>query len=368
VRESSPDVGGSLADVLPVTAAGNNEAVDLGEVDRMGPRWSRRVPGFAWTPSFSLWERRSYSVSGGAWLPIALDREVVAAARRSAFHWRTGRQGKLPAGEVPNPVTAARVAQRGAWDEAVAANLGREPARVMPWSDFFTVNRDLTDRQKKEYWKKSHRWSRWNLSDERQAALRLELAQPLIEAVGAGLLAFFWLAKRDRSRQHKHVCLAVPRPRLLTEPTGRRGRMLHAWDEPAVRWPDGPAYWYWQGVRIWREVAEQPSRLTARYVVKQQNVERRRVLLERLGYERFLADAGASLFQEDDYGRLWKTALQLDDEPVTVVEVVNATQEPDGSYRRYFLRVPPNTRSAREAVAWTFGFDSPRQYEIAVQT
>ena len=38
-----------------------------------------------------------------------------------------------------------------------------------------------------------------------------------------------------------------------------------------------------------------------------------------------------------------------------MVEVVNSTPEPDGTRRTYFLRVPPATTSAREAVAWTFG-------------
>ena len=38
-----------------------------------------------------------------------------------------------------------------------------------------------------------------------------------------------------------------------------------------------------------------------------------------------------------------------------MVEVVNSTPEPDGSRRTYFLRVPPTTRTATAAVAWTFG-------------
>ena len=47
------------------------------------------------------------------------------------------------------------------------------------------------------------------------------------------------------------------------------------------------------------------------------------------------------LLQQDDYGKLWRTTLPVDGEPLTVVEVVNATPEPDGTHRRYFLRVPP---------------------------
>lgn len=39
---------------------------------------------------------------------------------------------------------------------------------------------------------------------------------------------------------------------------------------------------------------------------------------------------------------------------VAVMEVVNSTPEPDGSYRLYWLRVPPQFKSARTAIAWTF--------------
>jgi Domain of unknown function (DUF6745) len=45
--------------------------------------------------------------------------------------------------------------------------------------------------------------------------------------------------------------------------------------------------------------------------------------------------------------------------------VVSATAEPDGSHRRYFLRVPPSTRTARAAVAWTFGFEKADDYILA---
>jgi hypothetical protein len=95
------------------------------------------------------------------------------------------------------------------------------------------------------------------------------------------------------------------------------------------------------------------------------NQELRRVTLERLGWERFLQTANAELRAQDDYGKLWATKVRIDGEHVHLVEVVNATSEPDGTYRRYFLRVPPHTRTARAAVAWTFGFDSATDYILA---
>jgi len=43
-----------------------------------------------------------------------------------------------------------------------------------------------------------------------------------------------------------------------------------------------------------------------------------------------------------------------------MIEVVNRSREPDGSFRRYWLRVPPTMRTARAAVAWTFDVPAKR--------
>ena len=92
------------------------------------------------------------------------------------------------------------------------------------------------------------------------------------------------------------------------------------------------------------------------------------MLLERMGWPRFLETAEAELKAQDDFGKLWTTQVRLGGEPTHLVEVVNATAERDGTYRRYFLRVPPTMRTAREAVAWTFGFDKTDDYILAAQS
>jgi hypothetical protein len=89
----------------------------------------------------------------------------------------------------------------------------------------------------------------------------------------------------------------------------------------------------------------------------------RRLVVDRIGWERALE--GARLVARDDFGALWDPAIRLDGERLRIVEVVNATRDPDGTYRRYFLRVPPTVRTAREAVAWTFGYDDPDDYILA---
>jgi hypothetical protein len=45
------------------------------------------------------------------------------------------------------------------------------------------------------------------------------------------------------------------------------------------------------------------------------------------------------------------------DEPLVVVKVENSTPEPDGSRKLYFLTVPPDMKTCKQAVAWTFNKD-----------
>ncbi|MBA2371099.1 MAG: hypothetical protein H0V71_05580 [Chloroflexi bacterium] len=84
--------------------------------------------------------------------------------------------------------------------------------------------------------------------------------------------------------------------------------------------------------------------------------------------EELIARGQGALVNHDDYGKLWTIAPALADEELRIVEVVNTTPDRDGSYSRHFLRVPPSVRSAREAVAWTFGFESADEYVLAVES
>jgi hypothetical protein len=67
-----------------------------------------------------------------------------------------------------------------------------------------------------------------------------------------------------------------------------------------------------------------------------------------------LSATGERLDHDEHYGALWRRNVP-GGEPIVMIEVVNSTPEPDGSWKRYWLRVPPNMLTVREAVAWTFG-------------
>jgi hypothetical protein len=55
------------------------------------------------------------------------------------------------------------------------------------------------------------------------------------------------------------------------------------------------------------------------------------------------------------------------DEPVSYVKVVNSTQEPDGTYKDYYLCVPPTAKTCQQAVAWTFRLEE-QEYQPEQET
>ena len=150
--------------------------------------------------------------------------------------------------------------------------------------------------------------------------------------------------------------------RLSRDADGR----LHDEIGPAVAWPDGFAVYAWHGVRVPRQVITDPDACDPATVLAEPNLEVRRVAIERIGYERLLTALRLEPVATDRTGRLWRVDLPPD-EPLVLVEVENATREADGSHRRYFLRVPPDMRTAREAVAWTFGAP-PDEWRPLVET
>jgi hypothetical protein len=122
----------------------------------------------------------------------------------------------------------------------------------------------------------------------------------------------------------------------------------------------------WHGVPIDERIAFRPETLDAREILAEPNAERRRVMMERFGLDRFMRDAKAQMLDQDrDAGgprRLLRIELP-DDEPLVCVSVICPSTQ-----RQYMLRVPPTMQTCRQAVAWTAGFDDPDDYRPAVET
>ncbi|HEY8723407.1 MAG TPA: hypothetical protein VIL92_06055 [Gaiellaceae bacterium] len=162
--------------------------------------------------------------------------------------------------------------------------------------------------------------------------------------------------------------------RELTNPDVQRGwgsHRLHSDDGPAVVFPDGWGVWSVHGVRVTQQIVEAPETLTVAQILAEENAEVRRVMMDRFGFDKLLEQADAALVDADvdQFGQpreLWRLDLS-DDEPLVMVRVVNSTAEPDGHFKSYTLRVPPDMGTCQQAVAWTYGMAAD-EYAPAVET
>jgi hypothetical protein len=162
---------------------------------------------------------------------------------------------------------------------------------------------------------------------------------------------------------YEKVVVLTDRPTALHR--DNLGRLHHG-EGPALSYPDGWGLHAWRGMPIPADLAGRLAELTVPEIQAESNAEVRRVMLEHFGFERYLRESNAKRLHEDECGVLWRVDMPQD-EPLVMVEVINATPEPDGTRRTYFLRVPPDTRTARGGVAWTFNL-TEQEYAPMVQT
>jgi len=148
----------------------------------------------------------------------------------------------------------------------------------------------------------------------------------------------------------RNAVVLTDRPHTLRRDDQHR---LHGVTGPALQYPDGWGIWAWHGVRVPQQVIECPNTLTIPQIRDEPNLEVRRVMLERFGLERYLRESGAREIHKDDWGTLFRSEIP-GDEPLVMLMVVNSTPEPDGSYRDFMVRVPPEMQTSQQAWNWTY--------------
>lgn len=135
--------------------------------------------------------------------------------------------------------------------------------------------------------------------------------------------------------------------------------LLHRMDGPAIDYgKDDPCNVYAiGGVIVQAYVVENPEKITVSDIENESNVEVRRVKINQYGQSRYIQDSGSEIVNKDDFGVLYRKKLN-NDEDLMMVKVINSTQEPDGTFKDYFIRVDPKSygglRTARQAVASTW--------------
>jgi hypothetical protein len=132
------------------------------------------------------------------------------------------------------------------------------------------------------------------------------------------------------------------------------------------------------GVRVSKKVIDRDYGVAE--IESENNAEVRRVMIDLYGQSKYIVDSGAQVVHTDDFGTLYRKEIP-GDEPLMMVKVVNSTQEPDGTFKDYWIRVDPNAygglKTARAAVASTwrdqdaersFVFKNPEDYNPDIET
>lgn len=180
------------------------------------------------------------------------------------------------------------------------------------------------------------------------------------------------LPKVERERNRAKA--AVP---LTVNFRDDRGRP-HSVTGPALETADARRAYAFHGVTVPAWAVNTPRRITLDKILEETNQEVRAALIALYpgGMAKFLRAAKAVKVNESArYGTLWRWGPR--DGPfgritmVQFVEVKNRSPEPDGTYKTYFLSVPPTVDTAQAAVAWTFGYegwDAHRAYRPGLET
>ena len=119
----------------------------------------------------------------------------------------------------------------------------------------------------------------------------------------------------------------------------------------------GSILYYYEGVRIPPHFFTKPEDVTVEEVLRHPNAEVKYVGMKIVGLDNIMSMPTTKVVHRDvdQFGRE-RVLFQIPkifEEPTLYVKVVNSTAEPDGSFKNYFLCVPPNVMTCVEAVAWT---------------
>jgi YHS domain-containing protein len=121
----------------------------------------------------------------------------------------------------------------------------------------------------------------------------------------------------------------------------------------------GSVSFYYENIRIPPKFYYKPEELTLFEVLAHANTEVRFVGMKIIGMDKVLKHKNTKIVHKDDSkGQVLFKIHGIFNDPVCYVKVVNSTAELDGTYKNYYLCVPPHMKTCQEAVAWTFRLEA----------
>ncbi|MEK6647576.1 MAG: toxin-antitoxin system YwqK family antitoxin [Candidatus Firestonebacteria bacterium] len=116
---------------------------------------------------------------------------------------------------------------------------------------------------------------------------------------------------------------------------------------------------YFRGVKIPKEIYFYPEKIKAEQIIAEPNAEVRRIMLELMGYEKFLTQMPhCVVHKKGEYSLVRINRYRREEENIMLLK---AKCSSSGVW--YTLRVPPDMKTCKEALAWTFNI-SPKEYVL----
>lgn len=179
----------------------------------------------------------------------------------------------------------------------------------------------------------------------------IEVTQwPILPLLAKNLSCFFL---------YEEVAVICDRPLHLRFDHQNR---LHAEGEAAIEYADGFSLYSYHGVTLPEKYGKvHPRQWQAQWLLTEDNAELRRVLIQGIGYARICQEL--QVIELDTWAEytLLKIDADVDEEPIYLLKMTCPT-----TGFIHALRVPPEMKSAHEAICWVNWGIAPE--EFAIQT
>ena len=159
------------------------------------------------------------------------------------------------------------------------------------------------------------------------------------------------------------ICLVCDRPLHIRFDSANE---LHAEGEPAIAFADGYSLYFHHGVKLPEEYGKvHPDRWQAEWLLSEENAELRRLLIQRIGYDRICQEL--EVRELDSWQEYTLLSIDFDDDfdddgNAKPIYLLKMTCPSTGFI--HALRVPPDLESAQEAIRWVNWAIDPEEFSV----
>lgn len=153
------------------------------------------------------------------------------------------------------------------------------------------------------------------------------------------------------------ICFVCTRPTKLSFDNEY---LLHAEGEAAVQFADGYSIYAYHGVRLPDKYGKlHPEEWQPKWLLEEKNAELRRVLIQGIGYSRIIEQLQAVELDSWQEYTLLKINSDIDVEPIYLLKMTCPSTQ-----RIHVLRVPPDIKSAQDAIIWVNWGIAPEEFSV----